>query len=82
MMVFNTTVETSRLMARPFQLCFHELLKMDGTLALCSVIRDQMAIHVWVIEDYDAETDNLDFEATYYYLGIWSNTTFKGDEVP
>jgi hypothetical protein len=61
-MVFNIAAETFWSMGHPFQLSFHELLKMDGTLALCSVSRDQMAIDVWVIEDYDDEMETWTFK--------------------
>uniref|UniRef100_A0A453LAR5 F-box associated domain-containing protein n=1 Tax=Aegilops tauschii subsp. strangulata TaxID=200361 RepID=A0A453LAR5_AEGTS len=55
-MVFNTAAETFRLMGRPVQLRFHQLLEMDGTLALCSVSPEQMTVDVWVVQDYGAET--------------------------
>ncbi|VAI19745.1 unnamed protein product [Triticum turgidum subsp. durum] len=54
--VFNTAAETFWLMGRLFQLYFHQLLEMDGTLALCSVSPEQMTVDVWVVQNYGAET--------------------------
>lgn len=76
-MVFNIAAETFRVMGRPIQLRYHELLEMDGTLALYSINHGQKIVNVWAIQDYGAEMETWSLKHRINLPGVGSSPPSK-----